>query len=74
MNAFDLCIGITEVTCRATTPPIMSDGQEEYKTSVFCRVPVSDIPLYVPAESVEAYKSAENWDAYEYLIQPMPQE
>ena len=24
--------------------------------------------------AVEAYKSAENWDAYEYLIQPMPQE
>ncbi len=32
------------------------------------------IKIYVPAESVEAYKSAENWAEYEYLIQPMPQE
>ena len=68
MNAFDLCIGITEVTCRATTPPIMSDGQEEYKTSVFCRVPLADATLYVPAESVEAYKSANQWKDFGTIL------
>ena len=68
MNAFDLCVGITEVTCRATTPPIMSDGQEEYKTSVFCRVPLADATLYVPAESVEAYKSANQWKDFGTIL------
>ena len=61
MNAFDLCEGITTVTCQATTPPIMSDGREEYITSVFCRVPIENATLYVPKESVEAYKSANQW-------------
>ena len=64
MTAFDLCSGITEVTCRATTPPIMSDGREEYITSVFCRVPIENATLYVPAESVEAYKSANQWKEF----------
>jgi len=68
MNAFDLCIGITEVTCRATTPPRMSDGQEEYMTSVFCRVPLADATLYVPAESVEAYKSANQWKDFGQIL------
>jgi hypothetical protein len=68
MNAFDLCIGITEVTCRAMTPPIMSDGQEEYMTSVFCRVPLADATLYVPAESVEAYKSANQWKDFGTIL------
>ena len=61
MYAFDLCEGITTVTCQATTPPIMSDGREEYITSVFCRVPIENATLYVPKESVEAYKSANQW-------------
>jgi hypothetical protein len=61
MYAFDMCSNLKEVICRATTPPIMSDGESEYKYHVFMRVPISDIPLYVPAESVEAYKSANQW-------------
>ena len=68
MNAFDLCVGITEVTCRATTPPIMSDGQEEYMTSVFCRVPLADATLYIPAESLEAYKSANQWKDFGQIL------
>ena len=53
---------------KATTPPIMSDGQEEYKTSVFCRVPLADATLYVPAESVEAYKSANQWKDFGTIL------
>ncbi len=72
MYAFDMCSNLKEVICRATTPPIMSDGEAEYKYHVFMRVPVSDIPLYVPAESVEAYKSANQWKEFGQ-IQPLPQ-
>ena len=72
MYAFDMCSNLKEVICRATTPPIMSDGEFEYKYHVFMRVPVSDIPLYVPAESVEAYKSANQWKEFGQ-IQPLPQ-
>ena len=68
MTAFDMCSGITEVTCRATTPPIMSDGQEEYNTSVFLRVPIANATLYVPAESVEAYKSASQWKDFGQIL------
>ena len=68
MNAFDLSSGITEVICRATNPPIMSEGQEGYMTSVFCRVPLADATLYVPAESVEAYKSANQWKDFGTIL------
>ena len=68
MYAFDMCSNLKEVICRATTPPIMSDGESEYKYHVFMRVPVSDIPLYVPAESVEAYKSANQWKDFGTIL------
>ena len=68
MTAFDMCSGITEVTCRATTPPIMSDGQEEYNTSVFLRVPIANATLYVPIESVKAYKSANQWKDFGQIL------
>lgn len=68
MTAFDMCSGITEVTCRATTPPIMSDGQEEYNKSVFLRVPIANATLYVPIESVKAYKSANQWKDFGQIL------
>ena len=68
MYAFDMCTNLTKVTCYATTPPIMSDGESEYKYHVFLRVPVSDIPLYVPAESIEAYKNADQWKDFGQIL------
>ena len=68
MYAFDMCSSLTKVTCCATTPPIMSDGESEYKYHVFLRVPVSDIPLYVPTESIDAYKEANQWKEFGQIL------
>ena len=52
-STFCRCHSLTSVTCEATTPP--SCG-----SSTFYEVDKS-IPVYVPANSVEAYKSAAGW-------------
>jgi len=52
--AFSMCSGLTSVTCLATTPPALDEA-------VFYDVDCAQIPLYVPQESVEAYKAADQW-------------
>ena len=47
---------LTQITCLAPTPPTCGDD-------CFYNVPRT-IPLYVPAESVEAYKAAETWKEF----------
>ena len=54
------CIGLASVTCEAVTPPDM--GQ-----NVFMSVDKS-IPLYVPAESVNLYKSADQWKDFTNIL------
>ena len=61
--AFKNCTGLTSVTCEAITPPEMG-------LFVFSSVDCSNIPLYVPAESVGAYKTAEQWKEF-YPILPI---
>ncbi len=58
--AFYLCHSLTSVYCKATTPP--TGG-----SSVF-GVNASGRKIYVPAESVEAYKSASGWSWYSFDI------
>ena len=62
--AFRDCSGLTSVICQAITPPTL--GQNAWfglgKT----------IPIYVPAESVDAYKAAANWSTYADRIQAIP--
>ena len=59
--AFNDCSGLTSITSMSTTPPEI--GNKE----TFCNVDKS-IPLYVPAESVEAYKSAEGWKEFTNIL------
>lgn len=55
-RAFYDCKGLTEITCKAVTPPtIISSSFSNVNTS---------IPVYVPAESVDAYKSASYWSKF----------
>ena len=54
--AFRYCYSLTSVYCKATTPP--AGG-----SSMFSDNP-SGRKIYVPMESVEAYKSAEWWSDY----------
>lgn len=53
-------IEINSVTIQATTPPTLG-------TSAFNSF--KRYPIYVPAESVDAYKAATNWSAYADRIQ-----
>ena len=58
---FRNCSKLTAITIKAITPPVIdySTFYEEFDKS---------IPLYVPANSVEAYKSATYWGAFSNII------
>ena len=58
--AFVGCTSLTEIYDYATTPQTLGDD-------VFKEVDKS-IPLYVPAESVEAYRSADQWKDFTNII------
>ena len=47
------CTALTTVVCKAVTPPALG-------TNVFAFIP-EDATLYVPAGSVEAYRSHDRW-------------
>lgn len=61
--AFNGCSKLTSVTCLATTPPTL--GMDPFETR-------KEFPIYVPAESVDAYKAASGWNAYTSRIQAIP--
>lgn len=61
-SAFFDCTSLSSVTVKATTPPTIS--ADTFPTA-------QDINFYVPAESVEAYKTATNWSAYAEKIFPI---
>ena len=63
-SAFRHCSGLTSITIEATTPPTLGDGSF-YNTN--------NCPIYVPAESVNTYKSATGyWPTWKDRIQPIP--
>ena len=62
-TSFCNCSALTAITILATTPPTLG-------SSVF--VNTNNCPIYVPAESVDAYKTATNWSTYADRIQAIP--
>lgn len=64
-KAFKDCTSLESIIVEATTPPTL--GTEAFHNTNSC-------PIYVPAESVEAYKVADNWVGYETRIQAIPTE
>ena len=58
--AFSGCYNLTSVYCKATTPPAGSSDMFYGNAS--------DRKIYVPMESVEAYKSASYWSNYSSYI------
>ena len=54
--AFNGCSGITSIICEATTPPTCSNSSYENVNK--------SIPLYVPANSIDAYKKASVWKEF----------
>lgn len=63
-EAFRKCSGLTKVCCLATTPPTMTNNNVFESTN--------NCPIYVPSQSVDAYKSATNWSTYASRIQAIP--
>ena len=59
-QAFSDCKNLTSVYCKATTPP--SSGKDMFKNNASGR------KIYVPAESVDAYKTASGWSNYASAI------
>ncbi len=64
LEAFYGCSALTTVTIEATTPPTMVWNN----TFQGC---TSLQHIYVPAQSVNAYKTAQYWDTYANLIEPI---
>lgn len=62
-SAFQGCTALTSVTVNATTPPYL--GYNAFYST-------KNYPIYVPAESVDAYKAASNWSSYASRIQAIP--
>ena len=62
-RAFAGCNGLTKITILATSAPVLN-------SDVFAGT--NDCPIYVPKESVEAYKSARGWSEYADRIQAIP--
>lgn len=65
-SAFRYCIGLKTIYCRATTPPICGSNILNGATSL--------LNIYVPAESVDAYKAASEWSNYASYIKAIPEE
>ena len=61
--AFNKCSSLSNITVNAVTPPSLGRNALSY---------TNDCPIYVPAESVDAYKSATNWSTYASRIQAIP--
>lgn len=63
-QAFSGCTGLISITVEATTPPTVSSANAFNNTN--------DCPIYVPAESVETFKTANNWSSLASRIQAIP--
>ena len=58
--AFSYCSSLTSVYCKATTPP--TGGDDMFLGNASGR------KIYVPTESVDAYKAASGWSTYKNYI------
>ena len=61
-SVFWQCESLTSVTVNATTPPTLGRYAFEY---------TNGCPIYVPSQSLDAYKSASRWSSYASRIQPI---
>ena len=62
-EAFDGCRSLTSITCKATNPPTLGHDVLRY---------TNNCPIYVPAESVNTYKTATRWKDHASRIQAIP--
>ena len=68
MRAFVNCSALKEVYCKPTTPPTADRGTSSFWKAFDSNA--SDRKIYVPTESVDAYKAASDWSDYASDIEP----
>ena len=67
-DAFYYCTSLTSVYCKATTPPTGGYNVFSYYNNGYYDKPIG-CKIYVPRNSVKAYKSAEYWKKYaDYIV------
>lgn len=64
LGAFKGCTGLNSIICLAETPPTLGSN------TVFSNT--NDCPIYVPSQSVNAYKTADKWSTYADRFQAIP--
>lgn len=62
-EAFRYCDSLQTIICYATTPPALASG-----SSRSFDADKSRITLYVPAESIESYRNAEEWSEFTNIL------
>lgn len=60
-QAFYDCSNLTSITCQALKVPYTGEA-------CFTNVPLSSATLYVPASSIDAYKSSSNWKSFGTIL------
>ena len=60
-SAFNMCEGLNSITCLPINPPSLNSKYSLYGTN--------ECPIYVPASSVDTYKTANYWSEYASRIQ-----
>lgn len=68
-RGFESCYNLSSIYCSAITPPVLG-WDSKYNVGVFYSVDKS-IPLYVPASSIDTYKSADQWKDFTNIL-PIP--
>ena len=61
-NAFSSCNNLTNVTCRATTPPLCASSSSSFPTTAY-----SNATLYVPSLALNAYQTADVWKDFSHI-------
>lgn len=68
-GAFFNCTSLTSVYCKVITPPSLDFSVFEYYDEDSSSSLKIGCPIYVPTESVEAYKAADGWSEYaDYIV------
>lgn len=62
--AFFDCMNLASIYCMATTPPTLGEYVFNIQGNTSMDVVPIDCPIYVPTESVDAYKAAPGWSDY----------
>ena len=62
--AFRDCTGLTSITVESVTPPTLG--------GIYVFNNTNNCPIYVPSNSVDAYKAASGWSNYASRIQAIP--